>query len=663
MAGWNDLKIKYKLMSVIVLIVFVSMGITLLIVSNILQTRMEKRFRIQMDSVGGYVQELFKEYETKSLNYVSLFMYDTTLKEAAHHATTLKWRDPLINELKGRFKALDLDALEVGDVNNKVLVRAENPKKFGDDRSELLVIKEALEGKITVDVGEDKEGIFAIRAGGKVEHEGTLIGTVMTGIYLDDKFAQELRELSGAEISIINNDVIVATTLAGLKGDRLNDEQKDAIRDGEVIYDKLKLDGNVFSSRLASLGSKQSAIMVALDRSDLINSQRQTTAILLTILGISCIVAVIIGYFVAYGMIRPIFLLTVAAEVIASKGGDLTQRVKVYSKDEIGTLADVFNRIMQAMHDIMLQIENTANKVASYSEQLSSSTEEINASTQETSAAIQHISQGAINQSARVEEASQIITSSSASLKQIGVNAQTATQEVKRTNDRAQEGRVAVQGTVEKINRLTETVTNTAVTIQGLGEKSQQIGEITETISSIADQTNLLALNAAIEAARAGEAGRGFAVVAEEVRKLAETSSQAVKKIGNLVKYIQTETNLAVKSIEISSKEVQEGKKLVVDVADILTQISDAIEQATVLMEQISGSTEKQMEDTERVVTAINQVASIAKESVASAEEVASTSEEQTASMQEMSASSQELAHAALELRSMVGKFKLEKRK
>jgi methyl-accepting chemotaxis protein len=248
----------------------------------------------------------------------------------------------------------------------------------------------------------------------------------------------------------------------------------------------------------------------------------------------------------------------------------------------------------------------------------------------------------------------------SSSIKQMVSNAQTANKAVSHTSEIAQSGKEAANAAVLKIEKLTGTVTDTAKVIQNLGQMSQQIGEITETITSIADQTNLLALNAAIEAARAGEAGRGFAVVAEEVRKLAEGSAEAVRKIGGLIKSIQNETNHAVNSIEVSTKEVQDGKEQVSKISGVLSEINQAAKDASGVTAEISEFGQKLIVEVERVVKAINEVAAISKESASTVEEVSSSTEEQTASMEEMSASAQELARLAMDLKEIVGRFKLE---
>lgn len=341
--------------------------------------------------------------------------------------------------------------------------------------------------------------------------------------------------------------------------------------------------------------------------------------------------------------------------------GDLLVSANEKTNNEaVSQLGKSANETIAKLREMVLAVRNNADKLASSSQQMSSSIQEINASTQEISNAITQVSKGAITQAERVEETFEIMEKSAVSLKQVVANAQTATQAVDQTTERAQLGRTAAGEAVERIERLTDSVLEATKVIQGLGQMSQQIGEITETITSIADQTNLLALNAAIEAARAGEAGRGFAVVAEEVRKLAEGSAEAVRKIGSLIKSIQSETSRAVSAIQTSSKEVQEGKSRVLKIADVLAEINKMSDEAVGLVQQISHAGQERVDEVERVVKAINEVATIAKESASTTEEITSSTQEQTASMEEMTASAQELAHLAMELKDLVGKFRLK---
>jgi methyl-accepting chemotaxis protein len=152
-------------------------------------------------------------------------------------------------------------------------------------------------------------------------------------------------------------------------------------------------------------------------------------------------------------------------------------------------------------------------------------------------------------------------------------------------------------------------VNDTARKILSLGEKSQSIGNITKLIDDIAEQTNLLALNAAIEAARAGDVGRGFAVVAQEVRKLAERSSESTEEIRQIINEIQAETNSTIMSIEGSTKWVKKGLEMMEDTAKSAKEISIA--------------TQQQKFASEQVVEAMREIDSVTKQFVASTRQAA----------------------------------------
>ncbi|MCX7927469.1 MAG: methyl-accepting chemotaxis protein [Candidatus Omnitrophica bacterium] len=404
------------------------------------------------------------------------------------------------------------------------------------------------------------------------------------------------------------------------------------------------------------------ALRIVLDWTPVEKAQKSTKwrNITLSLIGL-LLMAGLVSILMNFMLTKPVGILIGGTLPLAA--GDLTQKINIRTKDELGRLAEAFNKIVNSLHTVVSQVRSSADRVASSAQEMSSSAQEMNATTQEVSAAIQRVAKGATTQAERLQETFETLERTAESIKQMISNAQAANQAVSDTNAQAESSKIQAKEAVEKIERLTNTVGDTAKVIQALGQMSQQIGEITVTITSIADQTNLLALNAAIEAARAGEAGRGFAVVAEEVRKLAEGSAEAVRKIGGLIRSIQSETNRAVNAIEMSSKEVQEGMAQVAKIAEVLAEISRVAQNSYRLTNEIAEAGQKRIVELERVVKAVNEVTDIAKESASSVQEASSSTEEQTASMEEMSASAQELARLAMDLKEAVGKFKLDEKK
>ncbi len=491
------------------------------------------------------------------------------------------------------------------------------------------------------------------------------LGMTATIKYLLNSAKETSDDLIYAHVVDVSG-LCVASTDKGFSGKMLKENQfeKDALEVNafsRVIVPNKK---NLFEVRIPVVSEdigKLGILRIGMTTSIMNKLVYQMTKVIILI-GIIILIlgGAIFNFIITGGIIKPIKQVVSILKTMVTGGGDLTQRIAVQTNDEIKDMATLFNTYMDTLHNMVAKIRLTAGSVSGTAEQMSSSTQEMNASTQEVSNAINQVSRGATTQAGRIEETFEVMERSAISLKQVVANAQTTSQAIGQTSAKAENGRIVAQEAVEKIERLTNTVVETTKVIQDLGQMSQQIGEITETITSIADQTNLLALNAAIEAARAGEAGRGFAVVAEEVRKLAEGSAEAVRKIGGLIKAIQSEANRAVTAIEISSKEVMEGKVQIIKISEILFEINKSTRESNSLANQIALAGQDRVAEMESVVKTFNEVANIAKESAATAQEVSSTTEEQTASMEEMSASSQELARLAVDLKELVGKFKLK---
>jgi len=284
----------------------------------------------------------------------------------------------------------------------------------------------------------------------------------------------------------------------------------------------------------------------------------------------SIVFGLLVALTITRAITKPVSMGVNFAEMVAN--GDLSQKLDIDQKDEMGQLAKALNNMVDKLKEVVANVQSAADNVAAGSQQLSASSEEM--------------SQGSTEQAAAAEEASSSMEQMAANIRQNADNAlQTEKIAVKSAQD-AQEGGQAVSETVSAM---------------------KQIAEKINIIEEIARQTNLLALNAAIEAARAGEHGKGFAVVAAEVRKLAERSQGAAGEIGQL----------SSKSVEIAEK-----------AGAMLNRMVPDIRRTAELVQEISAASKEQDTGAEQVNQAIQQLDQVIQQNASASEEMASTSEE-----------------------------------
>jgi len=294
--------------------------------------------------------------------------------------------------------------------------------------------------------------------------------------------------------------------------------------------------------------------------------------LILSLLGIFAMLSVTI--------IKPLNRLKARLQDIAEGEGDLTKQLEAHTQDEIGQVAEWFNRFVGQLRDLMREISQAAEQVA--------------ASSQELSAASQSLASSATEQAANLETTTASVEELVHSIEQNSENAEQTNKISTEAAHEAEKGGAAVIENVEAMKIITQKIS---------------------IINEIADQTNLLALNAAIEAARAGEMGKGFAVVAVEVRKLAEKSQQAAKEIGSLAKESMEKAEKAGKSIR---------------------EIVPVIQNAAQRMQEIAAACAEQTTGADQIRKAVSEIDLATQQNSATSEETASSSEELSAQAQSL---------------------------
>ncbi len=309
----------------------------------------------------------------------------------------------------------------------------------------------------------------------------------------------------------------------------------------------------------------------------------------------------LIGLIITRSVNRGVSTLADAAKKLSD--GDLTARATLLSQDELGEVAQAFNKMADDFSSIIGTIHNSADQVTCAAETQSSAAEQI--------AAL------ANSQTEQAANAATAIEGLDTMVKEVAEKAQSISEAAHEASAMADKGHAVVNAAVNGIQAISRTVKESEAMIESLGLRSDQIGKIVGVIKDIADQTNLLALNAAIEAARAGEQGRGFAVVADEVRKLAERTTNATSEISTMIGAIQSEISNAVTTMGKGGEQAEEGVAMAHQADEAINQITASVKRVVEMIQLIAHATREESEITGTVAARIDQIARMASESSA----------------------------------------------
>lgn len=371
------------------------------------------------------------------------------------------------------------------------------------------------------------------------------------------------------------------------------------------------------------------------------------------------IIAIIVTIIFTRSIVRPIKEVNNQLKDIAEGEGDLTKEIYVKSQDEIGDMAMEFNKMLQTLRTMLSRVNHTTEQVAVASEELLSSSEQTASATNQVTISIQKMAKAAEVQGKDTEESAETVGEITSGIQQIVNSIDTVAEVANETMSQANIGNEYIQKVVGEVRNMHAATVDTIEMMNKLSNHSDEIGKIIDVITGISEQTNLLALNAAIEAARAGEHGKGFAVVADEVRKLADQSSNSANQISQIIKYIQRDIIKASDMASDANSVAKNGLILAEETGKSFEKIAKSIKNVSGQTEDLSTITEELFASVEQVNISIEKIAQLAKANSANSNEIACASEEQLATVEEVTSSANALANMAEELRELVNGFKI----
>ena len=397
---------------------------------------------------------------------------------------------------------------------------------------------------------------------------------------------------------------------------------------GLYLVHTLRKTQSAYFAATAELIKYQSQLMDESGK-DAASKARQAQKLILALILLAMVFSVGVSLFVVRSISGALSEGVDVANRLAT--GDLTASVTIRSTDEIGTLMTAMDNMVKSLRLLIGKIKYAADNMASGSEQLSTSAEEISRGMNEQTSRSTQIATAAEQMSQTVVD----VAKNTSNIAQISTQA----------FDHAKDGEGVVKRSVDEVQAIASTVAESSQVMKRLGESSGQIGDIVGVINDIADQTNLLALNAAIEAARAGEQGRGFAVVADEVRKLAERTTQATSQINSRISSIQSEVAHAGVAMNNATLRVESGVEFSRKTGDSLRNIVSSVNTLQSMVQQIASATEEMSSVSETISSDIHGIAAGSKEISAGSGQIAQASSD--------------LARLATELQSVVRQFKV----
>ncbi|OVE85996.1 methyl-accepting chemotaxis protein [Natronolimnobius baerhuensis] len=341
--------------------------------------------------------------------------------------------------------------------------------------------------------------------------------------------------------------------------------------------------------------------------------------------------------------------------------GDFTRRVSLESDhDAMADIATGLNATLDDLEATISEIQSLADEVDNVGTEVSTSITEIERASEAVSESADEISSATDEQNDRFEGVLDEMSALSATIEEIASTADGVAEVSDHAADSARDGRQTADEALDALERLEDRSTEIVDRIEQLDEELAEVSNIADLIDGIAEETNLLAVNASIEAARAGGDGSRFAVVADEIRSLAEETSDATTEVDAIVTDVQESARASAAEVQSMQEELLDGTETIAESLSVLTTVADRVQEANEGVQSINDATDEQATTSQQVVAMVDDATDQSEQTLQETTSVAAAAEEQTATIGELSDAAGSLSQTATELNSQVAAFTVE---
>lgn len=614
---------------------------------------------------------LIQEKLNSTVRMIEMYAHNPRVQDALkNNATDHMVVDEFSKVLENNSEIMDLISLV--DEKGTVLLSDDQHELAGLDLSDRAYLQKASQGKATVisDIIISKaDGAVSIAVAKPVYinkvYVGSIVSALKFSIVTDLIKDTKIAEKGYAYIVDINEEPgkVVYHPDAKVEGSNLYDHKipeldalLDAMQTTESGENNYTFDGEKKYAKYKVF--ENWALVITANESDLNKAPNEIRNITIITMLLAILLASIAGYLVVKRLImKPISLLEASMEKAGQ--GDLTHPVEIHSKDEIEHLAESYNQMLENQQDILKKVAVIAGDLSASAEELTASAEEVNGSATEVSANINNMMENIMTENNQINSIQDDMTHLNTSIDGSDELVGQAQHACETTLVVAQEGRGGVESSVSSISDIAKATSEVIETFSQLNVHAKQVTGISETIRGIAEQINLLALNASIEAARAGEAGRGFTVVAEEVRKLAEQTSEESENIYNVLNTISSLIEKADANVNNSKQHVDDGEATIQSLDGKFLEIISAFESMNSVVNQLQDISRQQVGIADGIKGSIDHVSDTTTHNTSSAQEISAAAEEQAAVTESLSQASEETSAMAEQLNELLSRFKI----